>query len=375
MTNREREILEIIKKQPDIEQSEIASRLNIARASVAVHISNLQKKGYISGRIYLVNDFEYAVGIGAANVDVCGRSKNPIIMADSNPGAMSISLGGVTRNICENLARLGGSVKLISALGSDLYGHMIREESTAAGIDMSQCMTVEGHPSSTYMSLLDERGEMYVALSDMSVLQRMDMDFIKRRESMIKGARLLVFDPALPEAVVEGITSQYGDALPLFCDPVSSAYARRLKPYVGKVHTLKPNRMELTVLTGHDTDTPKGVKAACEILLCRGVKRIFVSMGHEGCLYMDSEGNVVQRALSPIENIANASGAGDAFTAAVIYSYLKGFGINRTIDYALAAGAVAVSAATTINPEISPELIEKIIRKLQVQVGHLHGRN
>ena len=361
MTNREREILEIIKKQPDIEQSEIASRLNIARASVAVHISNLQKKGYISGRIYLVNDFEYAVGIGAANVDICGRSKNPIIMADSNPGAMSISLGGVTRNICENLARLGGSVKLISALGSDLYGHMIREESTAAGIDMSQCMTVEGHPSSTYMSLLDERGEMYVALSDMSVLQRMDMDFIKRRESMIKGARLLIFDPALPEAVVEGITSQYGDALPLFCDPVSSAYARRLKPYVGKIHTLKPNRMELTVLTGHDTDTPKGVKAACEILLCRGVKRIFVSMGHEGCLYMDSEGNVVQRALSPIENIANASGAGDAFTAAVIYSYLKGFGINRTIDYALAAGAVAVSAATTINPEISLELIEKII--------------
>ena len=73
-------------------------------------------------------------------------------------------LGGVTRNICENLARLGGSVKsLISALGSDLYGHMIREESTAA-IDMSQCMTVEGHPSSTYMSLLDERGEMYGAI-------------------------------------------------------------------------------------------------------------------------------------------------------------------------------------------------------------------
>ena len=238
---------------------------------------------------------------------------------------------------------------------------MIREESTAAGVDMSQCMTVEGHPSSTYMSLLDERGEMYVALSDMSVLQRMDMEFIRRREGMIRGARLLIFDPTLPEAVIEGITSQYGDALPLFCDPVSSAYARRLKPYVGKVHTLKPNRMELTVLTGHDTDTPKGVKAACEMLLCRGVKRIFVSMGHEGCLYMDSEGNVVQRALSPIENIANVSGAGDAFTAAVIYSYLKGFGINRTIDYALAAGAVAVSAATTINPEISPELIEKII--------------
>lgn len=361
MTNREREILDIIKKQPDIEQSEIASRLNIARASVAVHISNLQKKGYIGGRIYLVNDLDYAVGIGAANVDICGRSKNPIIMADSNPGAMSISLGGVTRNICENLARLGGGVKLISALGSDLYGRMIREESSAAGVDMSHCMTVEGRPSSTYMSLLDERGEMFVALSDMSVLQRMDMDFIRRRESMIKGARLLVFDPTLPEAVIDGITSQYGDRLPLFCDPVSSAYAKRLKPYVGKVHTLKPNRMELAVLTDHDTDTPEGVRAACDILLCRGVKRIFVSMGHDGCLYMDGEGGAVQRSLRPVEEVVNASGAGDAFTAAVIYGYLKGFAIDRTIDYALAAGAVAVSAAATINPEMSTELIEKII--------------
>lgn len=361
MTNREREIFEIIKKQPDIEQSEIASRLNIARTSVAVHISNLQKKGYISGRIYLVKDCDYAVGIGAANVDICGRSKNPIIMADSNPGSMGVSLGGVTRNICENLARLGGSVKLMTALGSDLYGRMIREESAAAGIDMSQCMTVDGHPSSTYMSLLDERGEVYVALSDMSVLQHMDMEFIKRRDSIIKGARLLIFDPALPEAVIDGIASRYGGSLPLFCDPVSSAYARRLKPYVGCVHTLKPNRMELAVLTDRNTDTLEGVKAACGILLDRGVKRIFVSLGREGCLYMDISGQCIQRALHPADSIVNASGAGDAFTAAVVYCYINGFDIDRTLDYALAAGAAAVSSATTINPDICPELIENII--------------
>ena len=49
MTRREQEILEIIKEKPTIEQSELAAMLGITRSSVAVHIANLQKKGYILG--------------------------------------------------------------------------------------------------------------------------------------------------------------------------------------------------------------------------------------------------------------------------------------------------------------------------------------
>lgn len=361
MTNREREILEIIKQQPDIEQSEIAARLNIARASVAVHISNLQKKGYIGGRIYLVNDAPYAVGIGAANVDICGRSSKPIIIHDSNPGHMNISPGGVTRNICENLARLGGSVRLISALGNDIYGRMIRESSIAAGIDMSQCMTVEDHSSSSYISMLDDHGEMYVALSDMSVLQKMNMDFICRREGIIKGAKLIIFDPALPEDVIDGITQLYGNTIPLFCDPVSSAYAARLRPYVGRIHTLKPNLMELAVLSEHCVDSISDAKKACDILINRGVQRLFVSLGSDGCLYMDAEGNAISRGLHPVDEVINASGAGDAFMGAVAYGCLTDMDINNTLNYALAAGIAAISDQNTINPRMSVEMIEKII--------------
>lgn len=361
MTNREREILEIIKQQPDIEQSEIAARLNIARASVAVHISNLQKKGHIGGRIYLVNDAEYAMGIGAANVDICGRSSQPVIQHDSNPGRMNISAGGVTRNICENLARLGGSVRLISAIGSDIYGRMIREDSTAAGIDMSQCMVMENQSSSAYISILDDHGEMYVALSDMSILQNMSMEFIRRREGAIKGAKLIIFDPALPVDVIDGITMLYGGSIPLFCDPVSSAYATRLKPFVGRVHTLKPNLMELGVLSSHKTDTLDGAKAACDVLLNQGVQRIFVSLGQGGCLYMDRSGNVIARSLRPVDKVINASGAGDAFMGAVAYGYLMDMDIDQTINYALAAGIAAISDPNTINPRMSVEMIEKII--------------
>ena len=47
------------------------------------------------------------VGIGAANVDIMGESTGKLVMEDSNPGTLSVSVGGVTRNVCENTARLG----------------------------------------------------------------------------------------------------------------------------------------------------------------------------------------------------------------------------------------------------------------------------
>ena len=50
MTQRERQILSLIEANPMISQQELADQLQITRSSVAVHISNLQKKGYIVGK-------------------------------------------------------------------------------------------------------------------------------------------------------------------------------------------------------------------------------------------------------------------------------------------------------------------------------------
>ena len=47
MTYREKEILQILKSNPMISQQELADMLNISRTSVAVHITNLMKKGQI----------------------------------------------------------------------------------------------------------------------------------------------------------------------------------------------------------------------------------------------------------------------------------------------------------------------------------------
>ena len=54
MTQRERQVLQLIEADPLISQQDIAAKLGITRSSVAVHIANLTKKGCIAGRGYRI---------------------------------------------------------------------------------------------------------------------------------------------------------------------------------------------------------------------------------------------------------------------------------------------------------------------------------
>ena len=78
--------------------------------------------------------------IGGANVDIKGRARGPYVAGTSNPGEVTVSAGGVGRNIAENLARLGISVALVTALGDDANGLLLRQACEAAGIDLSMAI-------------------------------------------------------------------------------------------------------------------------------------------------------------------------------------------------------------------------------------------
>ena len=120
MTNREQEILEILRQNPLISQNDLADQLGITRSSIGVHITNLMKKGYILGKGYIVREDAYVCVIGGSNMDIQGFPSSKLIYQDSNVGEVKISLGGVGRNIAENLVRMGAHTKLISVVGDDV---------------------------------------------------------------------------------------------------------------------------------------------------------------------------------------------------------------------------------------------------------------
>ena len=309
---------------------------------------------------------DYIVGIGAANVDINGRTFRKVSFHDSNPGSMAISVGGVTRNILENYCRFGGKAVLLTVLGNDVYGHDVLQKCQSVGMDVTHVKMIDNCVSSTYMSICDEKGEMVLALSDMSIMKKMDVGYLKENDELLRNAKAIVTDPSIPAEVMDVLLNDYGKDVPVFADPVSLFYSQCILGKTGLFHTLKPNRYEIEILSGIQVNDDESLIRAGEKLLEQGVQQIFVSLGKDGCLYLDQQGHRIFRKLKPLDEIANATGAGDAFMAMTVYSYVNGFDLDKTIDYCLGAGYATILSEHTINPAISLELIEHILKETKL---------
>lgn len=332
-----------------ISQQQIADRLGITRSSVAVHISNLTRKGHIAGKGYVLRAGSYVVVVGGVNVDIGGRAFAPLTAADSNPGSVSFTLGGVGRNIAHNLSLLGTDVRLLTAYGDDLNGERVAASCSTLGIDLSHALRVHDAATSTYLYLTGPDGEMALAVSDMAVCDRITPAYLSANLSLLQNAQLVVADTNISAESLAFLAENL--TVPLFIDPVSTKKAEKIRPILSHIHTLKPNRLEAELLSGVPIRSPEDVKRAADVLLGMGVHRLFISLGAEG-VYA-AMGDESLRLPNLPGTPVNTTGCGDAFMAALVWAYLSGMDLRGTAMAGLAAGSIAMESPETINPRMS----------------------
>ena len=357
MTQRERQILRWIEEDPMISQQELADKAGITRSSAAVHISNLMKKGHIAGRGYIVRTAPYAVVVGGVNMDVGGRSYEGLIPRDSNPGRVRMSLGGVGRNIAHNMALMGVEVHLLTAFGDDVSAQKVAASCGELNIDISHALQVPGGATSTYLYIAGSSGDMELAVADMEIYDHVTPAFLASRAALLNSAQLVVVDTNIPAPSIQWLAENC--TVPLFADPVSTTKAEKLRPVLGRLHTLKPNRLEAELLSGVAITDADSAGRAAEALLETGLRRGFISMGGDGVLAADHSGKLHVPCI-PGEMV-NTTGCGDAFMAAIAWAYLEGTDLEGTARAGLAASSIAMESGETINPAMSVEGIRSRI--------------
>lgn len=353
MTQRERQILRWIEENPLISQQELADRAGITRSSVAVHISNLMKKGFIAGKGYVLRSGTYVVVVGGVNMDIGGKSSAPLIPGDSNPGVVTMSVGGVGRNIAHNISLLGMDARILSAVGTDLYGEKIAATCTSCGLDFSRVKRVPGASTSTYLYLGGPDGDMALAVSDMAISQEISPEYLAENLTLLNGAQLVVVDANIPEESIAFLAEHV--IPPIFADPVSVTKAKKFAPVLGKLHTLKPNRMEAALLSGVAIHNLEDTKRAAQSLLDIGLRRVFISMGTDGVLAADHSGMLLLPCIPA--TVRNATGAGDAFVAGLVWAYLKGSDLKTSAAAGSAASSISIEGTETINEALSEETL------------------
>ena len=293
------------------------------------------------------------VVVGGVNIDICGKAFSPLIAADSNPGRVRLSLGGVGRNIAHNLSLLGVPVTLLTALADDAFEPRIRSGCAAAGVDLSCARTVPGGSTPAYLAIEGPDGDMALALCDAELTQAVTPAYLSGQLPLLNAAEAVVLDANLSAEAVGWLAEHV--RTPLFADTVSVTKAEKLRPVLGRLHTLKPNRLEAELLSGVKITDRSSLEAAASTLLATGLKRVCISLGREGvyCAWGDER----HSEPCPPTRLVNASGGGDAMMAGFVRAYLDGLSIRQAARFALACSAIAVEGEGTINETLSLQTV------------------
>lgn len=293
--------------------------------------------------------------VGAASIDTKGRANQAIQVGTSTQGAIRVSVGGVGRNIAENLARLGEPVILLSAVGDDGSGRRLLQQAAECGIDVSHVIVAPGHRTAAYLAVLDETGNLATSIDDMSINRELiTPDFVYRRRILFRDARMVVLDANLPPATLNTIFNlahRYG--VPVCADPTTATLAPRLCPHLSALLLAAPNAAEAEALCDTKvTDRESGLEAA-QKLVSLGVQIAIVTLGATGLVYATSQESGHVPAIEC--EVVDFTGAGDALTAAVIFGLLNDLPVVEAVRLGTSAAALTLECRETVCPNLSLE--------------------
>jgi pseudouridine kinase len=363
---QESAVLALIRKNPFVGQQDIANALGLARSTVAAHIVQLMNKGHILGRGYLLASEARAICIGGAVLDRKYHARANIVLETSNPVDSTRSLGGVARNVAENLARLGSSTGFISIVGDDDGGHSLLKTMRDLGIDVSQVVSTSERPTAEYAAILDAAGDLVLGIADMSIFDLLQPDHIERAWPHLAAASWVFADCNLStDALSTLIGKRKTASCRLAIDAVSTHKATRLPKDLSGIDLLFMNIDEANALLGQSfAHGPNGATDAALALQQSGAAMAVVSAGAQG---MAVAGLEMMEFIPAVKaDPVDMTGAGDAMIAATLHRLLEGDDIFDAARIGTLAATLTTECASSVHPGLSAEFIEANRHRLAI---------
>lgn len=305
-----------------------------------------------------MNTEGHVLVIGASNLDIKGQPDEPMIRKTSIPGHIRSSLGGVARNIAENLVRLEVETVLVTVVGDDEAGERILGHAAGRGIDITEALVVEGAHTGAYMVLLDKNGALDVAIDDMKIMDHLTPGYLLNRQYLFDDASMVAIDANLtPDVlqVVMKLSSERG--LPVCADPTSAKLAARIRPHLSSLYMASPNVPETVALCDVDFDESnrEAAQTAARRLVGLGVDVSVITLGEHGVAYADAETHGYIPAVPT--KVVDQTGAGDAMTAAIIFGLLEEIPLDECVRLGVAAATLTLQTSYSVLPRLSVDLL------------------
>jgi pseudouridine kinase len=286
--------------------------------------------------------------IGESNIDIAVKPHAEANAKGCVPGNIAFHHGGVARNIAHNLCLLNHEVKLVSVFGNDDFASRMISDCKQIGMDLSLSSHFKDAKSPVFLSFNDDNGNMISSVSDASINDRMDLDWLKDKMDAISQSDLVVADTLLSAESMAYLIDRC--EVPLYVDTVSPVKAMRFVEAMRRsnkhsVFALKCNMAEAVQITNKND-----VFEIINTLNSIGINHVYLTLGSSGAIHC-SDG-IVTSYPALASHVVNVTGSGDAFFAGVIHAHSIGRLGKDAVPFGLKVSQHNIKNEAPVNPTL-----------------------
>jgi sugar/nucleoside kinase (ribokinase family) len=285
------------------------------------------------------------VVVGDLMTDTVARAALPLAKGSDTPAIVTPHGGGSGANIAAWLAVDGAEVAFVGRRGADIAGRNRDMELMGYGVDARLVMDPE-RPTGTCVVMVTHKGD-HTMLSDPGANAALSPDDLPKdlfhpgTHLHVSGYTLL--NEGARSAAVVAIDHARRSGMTISVDGASAAPLDRVgaEPFLeltNGITLLFVNHVQAAILTGRDDP----VQAAR--VLTAWYPQVVVKLGPDGALYANGRPEPVRVPAQPVEKFVDGTGAGDAFCAGFLISWLD----KKPPVEALASGCRLAARARSV---------------------------
>ncbi len=276
------------------------------------------------------------VVLGDINLDVLARVPGALPTEGEVRTEIGVEAGGSAANFARCAAGMGASVEFVGCIGDDVTGAILAESLRSSGVT-PHLQQVTGN-SGTVVSLARPDGRMFLcsrgANDGLSPAWLKDEWFTDADHLHLSGYAFL--SPRQRQVAMRALALARMQGLTISIDPPPANLIASLGPKVfldmiGDVDVLFPNLVEGQELTGETPD-----EKIVEVLSARFACGV-LTLGENGSLAWRGDKRI-RHSVTGIEDV-DPTGAGDAFAAAFVVTYLDSGDLDLAGQRGTAAAA------------------------------------
>jgi len=296
------------------------------------------------------------VVLGAVFVDIKGYPQDTYIPGGRNAGRVEQVHGGVSRNIVEDIANVELRPTFVSLVDRTGAGLDVVEKLRRHKIN-TDYVSVTPDGMGTWLAIFNNDGDVEAAISKRPDLRPILNTLEKHGDEIFANADSVAIEIDMDPDIVKEVfryAEKYGKDVYAVVSNMSIAVERR--DFIRKAACFVCNRQEAGMLFLEDyTDkTPAEMMSLLpERVSNAGIRRMVVTMGGEGAVYVDEDGSVGFCPPQKVD-VKDTTGAGDAFFSGVTIGLTYGKTLGEACQIGTRLAAAVICTGENVCPRFLP---------------------